>query len=109
MKVKLNEKRLSSGQLEDLINKEVRKHGVELCKMTAEKQTKEVVATLMYLFHEQHWHKDRIQKYFNMMCEIYERPAVFGKTIKGGDVIQFVSEKYDLDFSRLNPHFEVEL
>ena len=109
MKVRLDEKRLSSNQLEKLINEEVKKHGAELCKMAAEKQTREVVATLMYLFHEQHWHKDRIQKYFNMMCEIYERPAVFGKTVKGKDIIEFISDRYELDFDKLNPKFEVNI
>lgn len=109
MKVKLDETRITRKKLDELIREEVNRQGAEICKISAENQTVEVVATFMYLFYEQHWHKDRVQKYFDMICEIYERPAVFGKTIKGRDVVKFVSEKYDLDFSKLKPKFEVEI
>ena len=109
MKVMLDETRITRKKLDQLIEDEVHKQGAEICRMAAEHQTLEVVATLLYLFHEQRWHKNRIQKYFDKLCEIYERPAVFGKTITGGDVVKFISEKYDIDFSKLKPKFEVEI
>ena len=108
MKVRYKERRLSPGQLQEEIHKEAEKYTIDLCKKVARQQTIETVATMFYIKHLQGWKKQQIQKYFDDIVILYNTPSVFGKTIKGNELVDFIAKKYDLDFSRLQPKFEVE-
>ena len=68
---------------------------------------KSMIGAVLYILHLRGWHKDRIQKFYSDILSILDMPEILGKPLNDYDVRAFISEKYDIDFSKIKIHFEV--
>ena len=106
MKVRINEKRYSYEQLKKLVHEECETEILETCEKVAKFSTKAAIAEVLLVLHERKWHKENIQKLFEDMVCLYQRPAPFGKEVSDQDIINFIEKKYEIDFNRINPVFK---
>ena len=103
MKVRLDNKTLSKTQLEEVIHKAAEKEMLELCRKVMLYAIKTTVAECCLILHERHWHKDKIQQFFNDMVALYKRPAFMGREISDEYIMKFIAQKYELNFDDLEP------
>ena len=52
--------------------------------------------------------KKYIQDLFEDLVMIYDTPALFGKEIRLPDMMKRLEKEYDIDFKRINVHYETE-
>ena len=107
MKVRINEKRVSNEQLRAIIRKE--------CESTVYSQLEEValhavrstVAEMIYATMDRRGLGEKyIRQRFEEIVALYETPPVLGREMTDGQIIDYISKKYGLDFDRLKPKFK---
>ena len=52
--------------------------------------------------------KKYIQELFNELVMVFDTPTVFGKEIRSDDMIERLSNEYDLEFNRVKIHKQTE-
>lgn len=68
----------------------------------------QTVAAVLYAYHLQGWRKKRIHRMFENIISILEMPPTIAGSIEGTDVINFLQDKYGIDFERVKLQTETE-
>lgn len=100
-------KKLIKDLIKENIEQEVKPLMDSAVKETAATIRKTTVAEALYILHERGWHRDKIIGFFEDMVRLDYRKTLYNRTISNYDALNYMSEKYDIDFDRLDTNFEI--
>lgn len=66
------------------------------------------IAAVLTVLHLRKWSKAQINKLYDDVIAVLDRPPVLGKYLMSGDVKAFHTEKYGIDWERVHIKFEVD-
>ena len=61
----------------------------------------QMAAAWMYVLDRRGWHKDRVLKAYKDVVALYQMPEVMGKFLQGDDVVEYIAQKYGIDWDEL--------
>lgn len=68
----------------------------------------QTVAAVLYAYHLQGWRTKRIRRMFENIISILEMPPTMSGSVEGTDLMQFLENKYGIDFKRVELQTETE-
>ena len=64
--------------------------------------TRSTVLVILYILYQKGWHKDKIEKLYDEICEFYTSPPiVFGKEINDLYIQEYMTKHFDMDLEKL--------
>ena len=76
-------------------------------KEAAANVRKTTVAEALYVLHERGCSKEEITEFYEDIVRLGHRKTLYYKTISNYDALNFMSQKYDIDFDRLDTDFAI--
>ena len=104
-------KETTENLIRTLIKEQIDKEAAPLIdksvKETAANIRKTTVAEALYILHERGCSKEEITEFYEDIVRLDHRKTLYYKTISNYDALNFMSQKYDIDFDRLDTDFAI--
>lgn len=68
----------------------------------------QTVAAILYAYHLQGWRTKRIRRMFENIISILEMPPTINGSVEGTNLMNFLQDKYGIDFERVKLQTETE-
>ena len=89
MKARLNVKRLSAKECE------------ALSRECIDNAFPAVMAAVLYVLYKRGWHKDKLIKLYDDVCDLLAMPPIFGKHLDDREVERFLEDKIGIDWDKI--------
>lgn len=68
----------------------------------------QTAAGVLYILDRRGWHRDRIMKLYSDLVALYRTPPIFGRSLDGDDVRDYITAKYGIDWTELTSAAKIE-
>lgn len=67
-----------------------------------------IMAAVLLVLYKRGWHKDRLLKLYDDVCDLLVMPPVFGKNFDDREIEKFLADKLGIDWNKMRDCIQVE-
>ena len=68
-----------------------------------------MAAVLFVLYKHRHWHKDKLVKLYDDVCDLLVMPSVFGQYLDDRQIEQYLADKLGINWDKIRNCIRIEV